>query len=140
MSDDIFIDLYALTYYGDKKVNSEDKREKYNLLISTLKSDFKNESLHNVIIDFCIDNDMEMDLVNFYKSKSDEYPELCKEMLDRLSDRSISRLYNTKIKKKSEEDSRRLAIKLILILIGTIIAMYFIWKGLLSSFKNQFLQ
>lgn len=119
-------------------MNSE-KDEKFLLLVDSLKGDFKNENLHNVIIDYSIENDREMELINLYKEYMNQYPEVCKEMLERLSDRSVQRLYVNKIKKKSDEEGRRTAIKLVLILIATIIAMFFIWKGILTSFKGQFL-
>ncbi len=136
---DIYPHIYALTCNGDKKVTTE-KREKFNLLADSLKNDFKNESLHNVLIDYCIENDLEMELIEFYKRHTEEYPGICNRMLENLSDRSVERLYNSKIKTKTVEEGKKTAIKLILILVATIIAMFFIWKGLLSSFKGQFLQ
>lgn len=117
-----------------------DIKQKFETLISSVEKDFTNKNLHNIVIDFCIDNNIELELINFYKSNKDKFPELCDEMLEILADRSVAKLYNSKIKKKTDEDSKRTAIKLILVLIATIIAMFFIWKGLLSSFKGQFLQ
>ncbi|MCX7944203.1 MAG: hypothetical protein N2746_06820 [Deltaproteobacteria bacterium] len=119
---------------------NSDKSEKFNLLKETLKNDFSNENLHNVIIDYCLENDIEIDLINFYKENMANYPEICKQMLEKLSDRSVQRLYNTKIKTKSQQESKKTLIKLILILLAAITAMFFIWKGLLSSFKTQLLQ
>ncbi|MGB9600003.1 MAG: hypothetical protein ACP5QK_02570 [Myxococcota bacterium] len=119
---------------------STENKEKFDLLLSSIKNDFTNENLHNVIIDFCIDNNLEMELINFYKTNTEKFPDICNKMLERLADRSIARLYNTKIKKKTDDESKKTAIKLILILIATIIAMFFIWRALLSSFNRQFLQ
>jgi hypothetical protein len=113
-------------------------KEKFDLLVSSLKSDFSNENLHNVLIDYCIENSLEMELINYYKEKKAEFPEICDRMLERLAERSVKRLYETKIKKRTDEDKKNTTIKLILILLATIIAMFFIWRGLLSAFKSQF--
>lgn len=136
---DIHTYFYAFTSNGDYKVNQE-KLEKFNLLTTTLNNDFSNENLHSVLIDYCIENDIEFELIKFYKSKSEQYPEICNKMLETLSDRSITYLYNNKIKTKTDKEGKKTAIKLILILIFTIIALFFIWKGLLSSFKGSLLQ
>jgi len=113
-------------------------KEKFDLLISSLKQDFSNENLHNVLIDYCIDNNLEMELIEYYKAKKAESPEICDKMLEKLADKSVNRLYQTKIKKRTDEDKKNTALKLVFILLATIIAMFFIWRGLLSAFKSQF--
>ncbi len=113
-------------------------KERFELLLSPLKNDFTNKNLHNLAIDFAIENDIEMDLIDFYKRNREKYPDICNEMLETLSNKSIERLYKNKIHKKTIEDSRKTVIKIVLILIATIIALIFIWRGLLSAFKMQF--
>lgn len=113
-------------------------KERFELLLSPLKNDFSNKNLHNLIIDFSIENDTEMDLINFYKSNMEKYPDICNEMLETLANRSVARLYKNKIQKQSIEEGKRTAIKITIILIATIVALVFIWRGLLSAFKVQF--
>ncbi|MCX7959576.1 MAG: hypothetical protein N3B13_11075 [Deltaproteobacteria bacterium] len=119
---------------------NKDTSDNFIQLLEKLRSDFTNENLHNVVIDYCIENEEEVQLIEFYKANMGQYPQICQKMLERLSDLSVQRLYNNKIKKKTDEEGKKTAIKLIVILIATIIAMFFIWKGLLSSFRGQFLQ